>query len=95
MCWRKGALRMALWVVALGSGLFLFSRIHLGGGPDAYFGTQAGVAFILALVTDAGPPTNVIPAFDRLVGITFGVAIAIGLAHLLAPVAQLRLWRSG
>jgi hypothetical protein len=40
-----------------------------------------------------GPPTSVIPAFDRLVGITFGVAIVIGLAHLLAP--PLRLRRSG
>jgi uncharacterized membrane protein YccC len=83
-----------LWATALGGGLFLFSRIHVGGGPDAYFGTQAGVAFILALVTGLGPPTNVIPAFDRLVGITFGVAIAIGLAHLLAPLPQLRFWRS-
>jgi uncharacterized membrane protein YccC len=83
-----------LWATALGGGLFLFSRIHVGGGPDAYFGTQAGVAFILALVTGLGPPTNVIPAFDRLVGIAFGVAIAIGLAHLLAPLPQLRFWRS-
>jgi len=83
-----------LWAIALGGGLFVFSRAHLGGGPDAYFGTQAGVAFILALVTGLGPPTSVIPAFDRLVGITFGVAIAIGLAHLLAPPRPLRLRRS-
>jgi uncharacterized membrane protein YccC len=89
-----GVDNLLLWAVALGGGLFLFSRIHQGGGPDAYFGTQAGVAFILALVTGWGPPTDIVPVLYRLIGITLGVSIAIGLAHLLAPARQARTWLS-
>jgi uncharacterized membrane protein YccC len=85
-----GVDNVLLWGVALGGGLFLFSRIHQGGGPDAYFGTQAGIAYILALVTGSGPPTDIVPVLYRLIGITLGVLIAIGLAHLLAPTRQAR-----
>src|SRR5262245_52694358 len=85
-----GVDNVLLWGIGFGGGLFLFSRIHRGGGPDAYFGTQAGVAYILALVTGWGPAHGIVPVLYRLTGITRGVSIASGLAHLLAPPRQVR-----
>ncbi|HSI40030.1 MAG TPA: FUSC family protein [Xanthobacteraceae bacterium] len=69
-----GSENMAWWLLTLGLGTFAFARIHLGGTPDAYVGTQAGIAFVITLV-DSGPPASIEPALNRLIGIMIGVAI--------------------
>jgi uncharacterized membrane protein YccC len=62
------------WVLSLAGGVFLFSRIHLGGGANAYVGTQAAVAYLLTLV-GSGPPLSIMPPLDRLTGILIGVGL--------------------
>ncbi len=41
----------------------------------AYLGCQAGLAFMIAVVHDAGPVTSLAPPVERLVGITLGVLV--------------------
>ena len=76
---------LPLWLFALFGGLFALSRLHHGGGPNAYVGTQAGFAFIMAMVTGSGPPATILPALDRLAGIMLGVAIVIVVSFAVAP----------
>jgi uncharacterized membrane protein YccC len=78
-----------IWVAALGGGLFVFSRLHHGGGPQAYVDTQGGVALIMALVVGSGPPDTLVPVLNRLAGILLGVGLVVGLGVVFArPRAQ-------
>ena len=54
------------WSVILFGGISLFSWLHLSRGPFSYVGTQAGVAFILAIVTGNSPPDTIGPVIGRL-----------------------------
>jgi uncharacterized membrane protein YgaE (UPF0421/DUF939 family) len=63
------------WSVILFGGIFLFSRLHLSTGPFSYVGTQAGVAFILAIVTGNNPPDTIGPVIGRIAGMTGGVLV--------------------
>jgi uncharacterized membrane protein YccC len=76
---------LLVWLVALGGGIFLFSSLTLGGGPNAYVGIQGGLTLIMALVTGPGPPDALLPVLDRLAGVTLGVALVVALSLLLAP----------
>ncbi|GGC84458.1 FUSC family protein [Chelatococcus reniformis] len=80
-----GPVSVLFWVWALGAGIFFFSSLHLGGGAHAYVGTQAGIAYIIALITGPGYPTDILSVVERLAGILIGVALAIALAYALAP----------
>jgi len=62
------------WTIALGGGIWLFARVHLGGTANAYIGTQSAVAFVITLV-DTGPPASLLPPVNRLLGIVIGVSI--------------------
>lgn len=64
-----------VWSVILFGGIFLFSRLHLSTGPFSYVGTQAGVAFILAIVTGNNPPDTIGPVIGRIAGMTGGVLV--------------------
>ncbi|MFG1346781.1 hypothetical protein V5F59_17975 [Xanthobacter autotrophicus DSM 431] len=48
---------LPVYATVLFAGIF-FSRLHNGGGPQSYIGTQGGIAFITAMVTGAGPPSS-------------------------------------
>lgn len=76
---------LPLWLGVVGLGVFLISALHQGGGPSAYVGTQAGVAFIMALVSDRGPPAQLQPVLERLAGISLGVALILVVAMMVAP----------
>jgi len=57
-----------------------------GSGPNAaYFGVQAGLALMVALLHEAGPATSIAPAIERLVGIFLGVLSIWTLNQLLWP----------
>jgi uncharacterized membrane protein YccC len=77
-------------LTVLAGGIFYFSRLHTGGGPQSYIGTQGGVAFITALVTDRSPPAALLPVVERLAGIFIGVALML-IASLV--LSALRRWR--
>ncbi|MDB5416026.1 MAG: hypothetical protein JWR10_4361 [Rubritepida sp.] len=76
---------LPLWLATIGGGLFLFSILHQGGGPSAYVGTQAGVAWVMTMVSGRGPPALLLPVLDRLMGITLGVCLILVVAALVAP----------
>nr|WP_304621877.1 FUSC family protein [Neoroseomonas alba] len=79
--WVTGG-NIVLWLGALGIGLFLFSTLHLGGGPSAYVGTQGGLAVIITLVSGPAPPAALGPVAGRLAGATLGV-LALMLVTML------------
>ncbi len=78
------------YLAVLFAGIFYFSRLHHSGGPQAYIGTQGGVAFITAMVTGGGPPASVIPALNRLAGVFVGVAMMLAVSVVLAALATPR-----
>ena len=71
------------WSVILFGGIFLFSRLHLSTGPFSYVGTQAGVAFILAMVTGNSPPDTIDPVIGRIAGMTGGVLVVGSVCFVL------------
>lgn len=75
---------MPIYAVTLFAGIFYFSRLHHGGGPQSYVGTQGGIAFISALVSGSGPPAALLPVAERLGGITVGVVVMVAIAQGLA-----------
>ena len=78
---------LAVYSVVLFCGIFYFSRLHFGGGPRSYIGTQGGLAYITALVTGSGPPHLLGPIFERLAGIFAGVALMILISYVLTALA--------
>jgi uncharacterized membrane protein YccC len=71
------------WLLALFAGVALCARLHLSLHPQAYVGTQAGVAFLLTVVA-LGPPENIEPPLNRLVGIVVGVSIMMVVSWALS-----------
>ena len=71
------------WSLILFGGIFLFSWLHLGTGPFSYVGTQAGVAFILAMVTGNNPPDTIAPVVGRIAGMTGGVLVVGSVCFVL------------
>lgn len=75
--------------VILFGGIFVFSWLHLSKGPFSYIGTQAGVAFILAVVTGNNPPDTIGPVIGRIAGMTGGVLVVGSVCFVLkAWIAQ-------
>jgi Aromatic acid exporter family member 1 len=72
-----------VWSVILFGGIFLFSRLHLSTGRFSYVGTQAGVAFILAIVTGNNPPDTIGPVIGRIAGMTGGVFVVGSVCFVL------------
>jgi len=78
-----------LWSLFFIAGMFVAAHLHLSGRPDAYVGTQAGFAYIMALVTGSGPPDSILPVVERLAGIALGVSL------LLVSSLLITAWSSG
>ena len=76
---------LPLWLAAFGGGLLVFGRLHHGGGPRAYIGTQGGVALIMVMVSGRGSPDTLLPALERLTGVMLGTGLIVGLSLLLVP----------
>lgn len=81
---------LLVYLTVLAGGIFYFSRLHNGGGPQSYIGTQGGVAFITALVTDGGPPAALLPVVERLAGIFIGVALMLAASRVLSALSRRR-----
>ena len=64
-------------------GIFLFSWLHLSTGHFSYVSTQAGVAFILAVVTGNSPPDTIGPVIGRIAGMTGGVLVVGSVCFVL------------
>jgi uncharacterized membrane protein YccC len=71
------------WSLILFGGIFLFSWLHLSTGPFSYVGTQAGVAYILAIVTGNNPPDTIGPVVGRIAGMTGGVLVVGSICFVL------------
>jgi uncharacterized membrane protein YccC len=79
------------FILCLGSlflGLYLSGHVLQRKGDASYAGHQAGVAVILAMVDGLGPPSSILPAIDRLVGIVGGVVLVSISQTLVAPVVR-------
>ncbi len=74
------------WSLALFTGMFLFTFLHQGDPKTSYFGTQAGIAFLMGLITGSGPPTSIGPVIERVIGIMLGVAILLLVTIVLKPL---------
>ncbi len=61
------------WLIALAAGVWLFAYVQHGSHDVIYAGTQAGVVFLMTLAQGAGPPTSILPGFDRFAGILLGL----------------------
>jgi uncharacterized membrane protein YccC len=76
------------WSITFVAGLTIMAILHVSTSRLAYLGTQGGVAFIMALVSENGPPANIWPALSRLSGMVLGVAITIVILQLVELVAE-------
>ncbi|MBX3540182.1 MAG: FUSC family protein [Chelatococcus sp.] len=72
------------WAVALVSGIFLASRLHLSPHKHAYVGTQIGIAFMITLVTGGGPPDSILAPVNRLSGMVAGVAVMLTVMWMMS-----------
>ncbi|MEM9223078.1 MAG: FUSC family protein [Pseudomonadota bacterium] len=66
-----------VWSIVLFAGIALASGYHNSDRSNSYIGLQAGFGFVMALVTGSGPADSILPAIDRIVGIGFGMTIAL------------------
>ncbi len=72
-----------LWSVFLLLGMVLFAQIHHGKTRFSYLGTQAGYGFLFGMIIGPGPPGSIMPAVDRLVGISLGIVVMIVLYMMI------------
>jgi uncharacterized membrane protein YccC len=71
------------WLALLGGGVFVAAHVQASARGVGYVGTQAAIAFIMALVQGSGPPTSIMPGFDRFMGVTLGLAVLLAVTVLL------------
>jgi uncharacterized membrane protein YccC len=76
------------WSITFVAGLTIMAILHVSTSRFAYLGTQGGVAFIMALVSENGPPENIWPALSRLSGMVLGVVITIVILQLVELCAE-------
>ncbi|MEM1129481.1 MAG: FUSC family protein [Pseudomonadota bacterium] len=74
-----------LWLGFLFAGLYAAALVHHGGSRNAYAGTQFGIAFIIAMVTENGPPDAILPVLERAIGITLAYIVLAVLIVAVAP----------
>lgn len=83
---------LMLWALTFFFGMFVLSLIHHGGSRriHPYIGTQAGMAFIIAMITADGPSSTILPVLDRLTGIFLAFVIVGALAYAVEPWTRRR-----
>lgn len=77
-----------IWSMFLFVGMTIAAQLYHSQSPYAYAGIQVGFGFIMAMVTGSGPPDSIMPAVDRLVGISIDVAIMAVLYMMVDSVFQ-------
>jgi uncharacterized membrane protein YccC len=76
------------WSVTFVAGLTILAMLHVSTSRFTYLGTQGGVAFIMAMVSQNGPPESIWPALSRLSGMALGVIVTIVILHLVELVTE-------
>jgi uncharacterized membrane protein YccC len=74
------------WLLAIGAGIYVATRVQNGGGPIAYAGTQAGMALLVTMIQGSAPDTDLSPAIERLCGILGAIALMTSVRLVLTPV---------
>jgi uncharacterized membrane protein YccC len=79
-----------LWMALIAAGIWLCSQIQTGATGMSYIGTQAMFAYLMSMVQGQSPPDTISPGFERLVGVTAGLAVllVVTLIFSLIPLAQ-------
>jgi uncharacterized membrane protein YccC len=75
----------ATWLLMIAVAMWICMHIQTSRRGVGYVGTQAAMVFIITLAQGAGPPTSLVPAIDRFVGITGGLAILTVVSVALWP----------
>jgi len=75
----------ATWLLMIAVTMWICMHIQTSRRGVGYVGTQAAMVFIVTLAQGAGPPTSLVPAIDRFVGITGGLAILTVVSVALWP----------
>ena len=73
-----------LWLLLLTAGVWLSSQIQSGSTGIGYIGTQAGLAFLLSMIQDQGPPLSPIPGLDRFAGIMAGLSVLLVITMIIS-----------
>jgi uncharacterized membrane protein YccC len=76
------------WSVTFVAGLTIMAMLHLSTSRFTYLGTQGGVAFIMAMISQSGAPDSIWPALSRLSGMVLGVIVTIVILHFVELVAE-------
>jgi uncharacterized membrane protein YccC len=75
----------ATWLLMIAVAMWICMHVQTSSRGVGYVGTQAAIAFIVTLAQGNGPPTSLVPAIDRFVGITGGLAILTVVSVALWP----------
>ncbi len=75
----------ASWLLMIAVTMWICMHVQTSRRGVGYVGTQAAMVFIVTLAQGAGPPTSLVPAIDRFVGITGGLAILTVVSVALWP----------
>ncbi|TCR93187.1 FUSC family protein [Rhizobium sp. BK376] len=73
------------WLMAIMAGTFVAMQVQSGRYGISGLGIQAAVALILTLVQGSGPPSSLLPAIDRLVGMFGAIALLVLVNLLMGP----------
>lgn len=63
------------WLVTLAAGIWLCAHVQNSARGIGYVGTQAAVVFIIMMIQQWGPPTELAAGIERFVGITGGLLV--------------------
>jgi hypothetical protein len=87
LAWKRA--RAAAIVVQIYADEWALAAIEHGTSPFAYVGTQAGIAFLIAVVQGPAASSDIMPAIDQLCGVIGGIAVAGAVTIALAPLRRL------
>lgn len=74
-----------IWAFLFFAGIYAASFVHHGDPSRSYIGTQAGIAYILCMVSGAGPQTSIMPVVDRAAGIALVFVLLGVLLYTVGP----------
>jgi uncharacterized membrane protein YccC len=76
---------LQMWVIALSAGVWIAAWVQNGREGASYAGSQFALVLLVTFVQSNGPPTNLLPAWQRFQGILIGV-FALGLVQAAWPL---------
>ena len=86
LCMRLVGDAFAVWIPLLFGGLYVCCYVKERDGEASYTGHQAAVAVIISMVQGLAPSQDILPAIERLVGMTGGIVVVIVAQAVAAPL---------